>query len=686
MMSSATSGRRLILRHWRHLLDDSTKARYLPMTALKRHFTVTDNDDCEVCGAEATRDAIVYELLDNRALPTHASPSNLDRQAVVVALFDSRRVHPSTQGILYAAVQTGRLRLVAARPEDEAILQQLNVPFDPLHRLVSALLRPDHQRYVSGLKMVTLLTQNRRYDIVDGDIFKIFLTDHVHIFVMSGARAAHFFTHVRPVTTTPFVLVTHNSDENIDERYLALVDGAPNMLAWFAENLCLPPGSCGNKLHCLPMGIANSGWPHGDMDALAAAVAAEKSVTHTRGKVYLGCDVSTNVKERQPLKDRFSERHGWQNQRQTYRDYLQHLSSAFEYCFCPAGVGVDTHRFWECLYLGVCPIVKRSAWSAHWRGRVPMIEVDDWNDFDNLTDSMRIAYTANYDVDALDVRCHVDRVVASALQHPRVTSIYTPLLAAYTHIHACVVSNRPDNQILRQMQRDAHDLGWPPSSFHVLAEPGMKIGHGVGHGAKVLLMQKFLASLCRERQQDDSVIVLFMDAHDVRLLGRPTEVVARFKKTRTRILFSAEKNCWPDADRAAQFVASSNASPYRYLNSGGYIGYAKDLVQLLKDNANVFLDYATDDQRYFTTLFLRHQHQPERVKLDTRCELFQSLFLAHADVCPASLQNKACGTRPLIFHGNGGNAEGDPFFNQIILTRRVDPVSSSPSDQVVEKN
>jgi len=29
---------------------------------------------------------------------------------------------------------------------------------------------------------------------------------------------------------------------------------------------------------------------------------------------------------------------------------------------CPRGNGIDTHRFWECLYRGVVPIVKDSQW------------------------------------------------------------------------------------------------------------------------------------------------------------------------------------------------------------------------------------------------------------------------------------------------------------------------------------
>ncbi len=679
----------LLLRNW-HLCNDEDEdyevSKYLPSSTLKLHFSIVEEHHTK---SASEPPSVVYELLDNRAISATSDETLLtgETSTVVVSLFDSRRVHPLTQGILYAAVQTGRMRIIAARPEDQVILQSLRIPFDPIEQLVTVLKRPSHQRYISGLKLITRLTENRRYEIVDTDIIKVYLTDHVHIFIASGERTRHFFTSVRP-STTPFVLVTHNSDVNIDESYLRHVVNAPNnMLAWFTENLCIPPTHAHRyAIHCLPMGIANSGWPHGDMDALATAVVRCQRVLNNNKNnvkndgVYLGCDVATNPRERKPLKDNLAGRYGWQDQRMSYREYLHHLASSFSYCFCPAGVAIDTHRFWECQYLGVTPIVKRNAWSAHWRDKLPMIEVDDWNDFEQRSERNDYQHnsvgTYHFTHHLLDVEYYVRAIVTTALEHPRVTGIYNQAFVSMKHrIHVCVVSNKPENKVLRQMQCDARDLGW--TSFHVLSEPDMKIGHGIGHGIKVLLLQKFLDVLQRSSGDDDDSIILFLDAHDVRLMGSPSEVFTRFKRTKTRILFSAEKNCWPDVDRAPQFVfdpTSHRQVVYRYLNSGGYIGYVNSLLKLFKDNEHVYLDNATDDQRYFTTLYLRHQREPERIKLDTRCELFQCLFLAHADVCPSSLMNKVYGTRPVIFHGNGGNSDGDTVFNQLVITRHIDAV------------
>jgi hypothetical protein len=235
-------------------------------------------------------------------------------------------------------------------------------------------------------------------------------------------------------------------------------------------------------------------------------------------------------------------------------------------------------------------------------------------------------------------------------------ALYLPM----EHMHHVVVSDAPTHPVLQQMRRDAARNGW--RNFCELREDGMRIGHGVGHGMKVLLLQRYIANL------PDDDVVLFTDAHDVRVLGRAMDVLARFKKVGARIVFSAEKNCWPDAHRACEYAFSpeDDDSEYKFLNSGAFIGYVGDLKRLFAEHAAEPLDYSTDDQRYYTRLFLAHQHEKERIRLDTRCRLFQSLFLAHQDVCPTSLVNHKFATRPLVWHGNGGNAVGDPFFNQIV--------------------
>jgi hypothetical protein len=55
------------------------------------------------------------------------------------------------------------------------------------------------------------------------------------------------------------------------------------------------------------------------------------------------------------------------------------LSSKYRFIACPRGNGIDTHRFWETLYRGGIPIVKRTSWSKHLASlNIPFIEIDKW--------------------------------------------------------------------------------------------------------------------------------------------------------------------------------------------------------------------------------------------------------------------------------------------------------------------
>ena len=59
----------------------------------------------------------------------------------------------------------------------------------------------------------------------------------------------------------------------------------------------------------------------------------------------------------------------------------RYRASLAEYCFTlsPPGNGVDCHRTWEALYLGVVPIVKRSPFFEAFP-ELPALIVEDWRE------------------------------------------------------------------------------------------------------------------------------------------------------------------------------------------------------------------------------------------------------------------------------------------------------------------
>jgi hypothetical protein len=185
-----------------------------------------------------------------------------------------------------------------------------------------------------------------------------------------------FIEHVWPrLDGGPYVLMTHNSDGGVDASRLPWLEHAGDRLErWYAQNLELRHG----KLEPLPIGIANSMWPHGDLRALARVRSAPKDEL-----VFLAFSPGTHPARRQlweSLRSAFPELPAQAPAPRGFRPYLADLAR-HRYCVCPRGNGIDTHRVWECLYLGVVPIVERSVHTDLWAERgLPLLQVDDWQE------------------------------------------------------------------------------------------------------------------------------------------------------------------------------------------------------------------------------------------------------------------------------------------------------------------
>jgi hypothetical protein len=194
------------------------------------------------------------------------------------------------------------------------------------------------------------------------------------LFVYTHALAL-FQEHVWPrLTGTGYVLITHNSDGEVGPEQLPWVEHAGDKLSrWFTQNLLVDHP----KLSPLPIGIANSVWDHGDIEALIS----EMGERERPEQVYAQFDMATH-----PDRAR-----AWQavraafpltapNPPKRFRKYLAELAQ-HRFCVCPRGNGIDTHRFWECQYLGVVPVVERSPHVEMWaREGLPMVILDDWGD------------------------------------------------------------------------------------------------------------------------------------------------------------------------------------------------------------------------------------------------------------------------------------------------------------------
>ncbi|KAL5013601.1 hypothetical protein ScPMuIL_007871 [Solemya velum] len=173
-----------------------------------------------------------------------------------------------------------------------------------------------------------------------------------------------------------------------------------------------------------------------------------------------------------------------------------------------------------------------------------------------------------------------------------------------------------------------------------------------GGGQKVLLLRDGL----KDYKLRDDLKIMFVDSYDLVFTNGAKDILERFERLQASIVFSAEGFCWPDESLASSFpTVKSNEK--RYLNSGGFIGNAKEVVEMLN---HLDIAPADDDQLYYTQIYLdsslRHQWS---IKLDTRSEIFQNLNGALGDVTlkfmgtHSYLYNIKTGVTPVVIHGNG---------------------------------
>jgi len=194
-----------------------------------------------------------------------------------------------------------------------------------------------------------------------------------------------------------------------------------------------------------------------------------------------------------------------------------------------------------------------------------------------------------------------------------------------------------------------------------LAPPGQPWS---GFKDKLVGMKRFLDTL------GPRDVVCFTDAYDAICLSDDVdEIYEKFIAAEADVLFSAETSCFPWAHTSHLY--NYTPTPYRYLNSGGYIGYVAALRLVLGHD----MSQTPCDQGYFTYVYLNHINQtdmqagggggvpppPYRFKLDHECRLFQTAYAipwTHFRVGEdGRFVNVKQGTKPCWVHFNGQQGE-----------------------------
>nr|XP_036864180.1 procollagen-lysine,2-oxoglutarate 5-dioxygenase 2 [Manis javanica] len=175
--------------------------------------------------------------------------------------------------------------------------------------------------------------------------------------------------------------------------------------------------------------------------------------------------------------------------------------------------------------------------------------------------------------------------------------------------------------------------------------------NSIGGGQKVRLMKEVMEHYANQ----EDLVVLFTECFSVIFAGGPEEVLKKFQKSNHKVVFAADGILWPDKRLADKYPIVHIGK--RYLNSGGFIGYAPYINRIvqqwnLQDN--------DDDQLFYTKVYIDPlKREAINITLDHKCKIFQTLNGAVDEVVlkfengKARAKNVFYETLPVAINGNG---------------------------------
>jgi hypothetical protein len=120
---------------------------------------------------------------------------------------------------------------------------------------------------------------------------------------------------------------------------------------------------------------------------------------------------------------------------------------------------------------------------------------------------------------------------------------------------------------------------------------------------------------------DDNEIILFTDGTDACFTATEEEILAKFEKFGSDLVFSTEYNCWPDENLACLYKIE-NDTLNNYLNCGGFMGKAGLIKQMIEDNDYDVENYSWSNQYSWAKRYFKNT---DKIQLDYYNEIFCTL-------------------------------------------------------------
>jgi hypothetical protein len=181
---------------------------------------------------------------------------------------------------------------------------------------------------------------------------------------------------VLPKINNSFFLITHNSDEIIRDYHVKFL--SPKIIHWFAQNCDVHH----SRISPLTIGLENAYYQrYGVVENYNEII---PTIKKEFVKIYFGFNVNSNPQLRIPAKSYISSHPlAFENESKLSPvEYIKQLSKYF-FCLSPPGNGIDCHRTWECILLGVIPICIDSKLTRYFKKiGAPIFIIKEWSDLD----------------------------------------------------------------------------------------------------------------------------------------------------------------------------------------------------------------------------------------------------------------------------------------------------------------
>ena len=174
-----------------------------------------------------------------------------------------------------------------------------------------------------------------------------------------------FYNKIVKSLNRKFVLITHYGAREAG-LYNEIIKH-PLLIKWYGQNMNVSS----SKTIPIPLGLENKYWKRTNIHKI------KKHSTNSKNNLlYLNFSLKTNP-NRPKIMSTLLNKGFNKNKVLDWNNYIEDLSR-YKFCISPKGKGVDCHRTWECLYLGVIPIVEKSI-HMNYFDDLPILFVDNYD-------------------------------------------------------------------------------------------------------------------------------------------------------------------------------------------------------------------------------------------------------------------------------------------------------------------